>query len=585
MQGCLLGDTVRQLGNSAAGAMQQRSVRVGGCGAVRHNGSSGRRSVVVFAADGQKRKRGKKRGQQIAGQEEGAVEDTTFSLDSVNPFVLGQRSRALFDDVWQQFTKLGSPVQSVNLDDEFATLATLDDLKGGVFETPQASYTTVLVVGATGRVGRILLRKLLLRGYKVRALVRKRADEASTPATESIPQSVQVVYGDVGDYEACRKAVQGVDKVLCCISARSDLTSDLSRVEEQGVYNLGKAMMDHLKKLERAGAIKGKTKKRIADSRDPASFSSWKIERLGLVEGSAAARRIFDRGQDISTVEVNEESGQLVFKGVVRSRGGIAEASGDLKPVYDGESLANCEGLLLRLGGDGNQYTVTLVTEDNALYSAKLNTRAGYQTARLPFNTFRPVNTDAPLDVAALSSISLRFEPRVGRPAVVVGNDDLNKADEKKGEFMLTLDFIKALPGGQEPEFILVSCAGAPKPGQDPALREKRLAYKRRGEAKLRNSGLGYTIIRPGPLVEEPGGYRALVFDQGNRISQGISYADAADVALKALHDPLARNKAFEVCYEYTPEAGLEMYELVAHLPDKANNYLSPALATLEKNT
>ena len=42
---------------------------------------------------------------------------------------------------------------------------------------------------------------------------------------------------------------------------------------------------------------------------------------------------------------------------------------------------------------------------------------------------------------------------------------------------------------------------------------------------------------------------------------------------------------AAQVCYEYTPEAGLEMYELVAHLPDKANNYLGPALAVLEKNT
>ncbi len=32
----------------------------------------------------------------------------------------------------------------------------------------QASFTTVLVCGATGRVGRVLVRKLLLRGYKVR---------------------------------------------------------------------------------------------------------------------------------------------------------------------------------------------------------------------------------------------------------------------------------------------------------------------------------------------------------------------------------------------------------------------------------
>jgi hypothetical protein len=35
------------------------------------------------------------------------------------------------------------------------------------FESPKAPSTTVLVSGATGRVGRVLVRKLLLRGYKV----------------------------------------------------------------------------------------------------------------------------------------------------------------------------------------------------------------------------------------------------------------------------------------------------------------------------------------------------------------------------------------------------------------------------------
>jgi hypothetical protein len=58
----------------------------------------------------------------------------------------------------------------------------------------------------------------------------------------------------------------------------------------------------------------------------------------------------------------------------------------------------------------------------------------------------------------------------------------------------------------------------------------------RRGEEVLRASGLGYTVVRPGPLLEEPGGYKALVFDQGNRIAQTITCADAADVALKVIH-------------------------------------------------
>ncbi len=37
------------------------------------------------------------------------------------------------------------------------------------YESPDAPSTTVLVTGATGRVGRVLVRKLLLRGYKVGA--------------------------------------------------------------------------------------------------------------------------------------------------------------------------------------------------------------------------------------------------------------------------------------------------------------------------------------------------------------------------------------------------------------------------------
>lgn len=34
-------------------------------------------------------------------------------------------------------------------------------------------------------------------------------------------------------------------------------------------------------------------------------------------------------------------------------------------------------------------------------------------------------------------------------------------------------------------------------------------------------SGLGYTIVRPGPLVEEAGGYKALVFDQVRSCEMG----------------------------------------------------------------
>ncbi len=55
-------------------------------------------------------------------------------------------------------------------------------------------------------------------------------------------------------------------------------------------------------------------------------------------------------------------------------------------------------------------------------------------------------------------------------------------------------------------------------PGQAAAL-----SLKRRAEVALRGTGLGYTIVRPGPLLEEPGGYKALVFDQARHMSQTLA--------------------------------------------------------------
>lgn len=71
---------------------------------------------------------------------------------------------------------------------------------------------------------------------------------------------------------------------------------------------------------------------------------------------------------------------------------------------------------------------------------------------------------------------------------------------------------------------------------------------------------------------------------QGNRIRSGVSCVDVADVCLRALHNSAARNKTFEVAHEAPAPLGMGGYELVAHLPDKANDYLGPALASMEKN-
>ena len=146
-------------------------------------------------------------------------------------------------------------------------------------------------------------------------------------------------------------------------------------------------------------------------------------------------------------------------------------------------------------------------------------------------------------------------------------------------QILQKVDWVKALPSGPESDVILVSCSGYQ---YDEDERERYLKPKRAGEAHLRNSGLGYTIVRASSLVGVPGGQKALVFDQGSRLSGSISSADVADVCIRCLHSQEARNKTFEVSNE--SDQNVAEFELVAHIPDKTD-YVQAAVQGLEKNT
>lgn len=93
----------------------------------------------------------------------------SLSLDDVNPVGLGRRSRQLFDEVWRKFSGLGQISRTIRSDEKDALDALL--IREGPlceFAIPGAQNTVVLVVGATSRIGRIVVRKLTLRGYAVK---------------------------------------------------------------------------------------------------------------------------------------------------------------------------------------------------------------------------------------------------------------------------------------------------------------------------------------------------------------------------------------------------------------------------------
>lgn len=76
------------------------------------------------------------------------------------------------------------------------------------------------------------------------------------------------------------------------------------------------------------------------------------------------------------------------------------------------------------------------------------------------------------------------------------------------------------------------------------------IEWRGRGEEALRESGLPYTIVRPSWLTNEPGGERAIRFEQGDTGEGEIARADVATVCAHAILEPDARGKTFELYNE-----------------------------------
>ena len=70
---------------------------------------------------------------------------------------------------------------------------------------------SVLVAGATGQQGGAVLRALLSRGHRVKALTRKPGSDA---ARQLASAGAEVLAGDLGDADSVRKAASGVDAMF-----------------------------------------------------------------------------------------------------------------------------------------------------------------------------------------------------------------------------------------------------------------------------------------------------------------------------------------------------------------------------------
>merc|ERR1712039_1064535 len=87
------------------------------------------------------------------------------------------------------------------------------------------------------------------------------------------------------------------------------------------------------------------------------------------------------------------------------------------------------------------------------------------------------------------------------------------------------------------------------------------LLWKRRAEKYLMESGLDYTIVHPGGLVNEAGGQRNLLVGVDDKLLEGsnrsVPREDVAEVLVQSLLHPSYKNWSFDLVAE--PDTGSEV--------------------------
>jgi len=439
------------------------------------------------------------------------------------------------------------------------SISWLQQLFGSSSNTKKDQPKLILVAGATGGVGKRVVKRLQQRGYRVRCLVRD-----TKRATEILGQNVELVEGDITLPETLTPLVtEGIEAVICCTGTKvQPVEGDTPTREKyyQGIKFYMPEVVDVPEIVEYKGLnnLVQAVRRQLIQAGEKTIFDFTKPSQ-DLKETWGALDDIVMGGTSESSIRLTDNT--AIFTGNVSTAnsGGFASVrTRNFDPPID---LAGFSGLQLRVKGDGKRYKLIVRNEakwDGIGYCYSFDTVYNiWITVTVPFDELIPVfraktvKDGSKFDGSSIFSFQLmlsKFE-----------YDGALNPKFTPGIFQLELESVKAYGGQTLPRFVMVSSAGVTRPGrpginleeEPPAVRMNDmlggiLTWKLKGEDCVRSSGIPYTVVRPCALTEEPGG-KALIFEQGDNIRGKVSREDIAELCVQALEQPQACNVTFEV--------------------------------------
>jgi len=441
---------------------------------------------------------------------------------------------------------------------------------------------TILVAGATGGVGKRVVKQLQQQNYPVRVLVR-----SIERARSILGDNLEFYEGDITIPESLKpELMANVTAVICCTGTRiQPVEGDTPNRDK---YYQGVKFYEPEVAESTPEAVEYKGIKTLVQLAAESITDNTYLPIFDFSKATKEVQSIWGALDDVVMGGVSAsglflENNKAVFAGTVSTENNGGFSSVRTRNFEPNLNLSGYEGIYLRVKGDGNRYKFFLRCDnrwDGIGYAYSFDTQKDtWIDVYVPFTELTPVFRAKTMDDAPPFNSA-----EVDSMQLMLSKFEYDKALNpyfQPGTFRLEVEQIAAYGGKATPQWIMISSAGVTRPGrpdldlsqEPPAVQMNDqlgglLTWKLAGENAIRESGLRYTIIRPCALTEETEP-ETLYFEQGDNLKGQVSRETIAHLCVKLLKTPQAINKTFEVSRTSAADSSENWQEQLSQLqPD-----------------